>query len=278
MPEGDTIYRAARTLARALEGKMVTRFETALAPLAAVDDDTPVAGRMVERVESRGKWLLIFFSGGLVLGTHMRMSGAWHLYRTGERWRHPRREMRVVIATSDFEAVGFRVPVAKFYAADKLERDAAIPKPRTDLLGAEFAADEAKARLMADGDEEIGNALLNQRVMAGLGNVYKSEVLFACGVNPFRRVNTLTPAEMECLLERARQFLARNVRPDAEGGMVTYTGLRRTTPSLDRGARLWVYRRRGKDCRRCGSAILMRRQGAGARSTYWCPVCQPEER
>jgi endonuclease-8 len=256
---------------------VVKRFETALAPLASVDDNTPIAGRTVEKVESRGKWLLIHFSGDLILVTHMLMSGSWHIYRVGERWRRPRREMRAVIATAEFEAVAFNVPVAKFYTASTLARNSAIPKLGPDLLGAEFAANEAKVRLLAHGDEEIANVLLNQRVMAGLGNVYKSEVLFACGVHPFRHVSALTVAEVECILERARRFLEMNVKGGAGGGMVTYTGLRRTTRASDQGARLWVYRRQGKECRRCGATILMRRQGPGARSTYWCPVCQPEQ-
>jgi endonuclease-8 len=276
VPEGDTIYRAARALGLALEGKVVMRFETALAPLASVDDDTPVSGRTVEKVESRGKWLLIHFSGDLTLVTHMLMSGSWHLYRVGERWQRPRREMRVVIATAEFEAVAFNVPVAKFYSARTLAWNSAIPKLGPDLLSAEFAADDAKARMLAHGDEEIANVLLNQRVMAGLGNVYKSEVLFACGVHPFRLVNSLPRAEVDCILERARRFLEANVKDGADGGMVTYTGLRRTTRAADPGARLWVYRRQGKECRRCGATILMQRQGPGARSSYWCPVCQPE--
>ena len=276
MPEGDTIYRAARALGHVLEGKVVTRFETALAPLASVDDNTPVAGRMVDKVESRGKWLLIHFSGDLILVTHMLMSGSWHLYRVGERWRRSRREMRVVIATAAFEAVAFNVPVAKFYTTSTLARNSTIPRLGPDLLGAKFAADDAKTRLLAHGDEQIANVLLNQRVMAGLGNVYKSEVLFACGIHPFRRVGTLTPAEIDCILERARRFLEANVKDGADGGMVTYTGLRRTTRASDPGARLWVYRRQGKECRRCGAKIVMQRQGPGARSTYWCPVCQPE--
>jgi endonuclease-8 len=276
VPEGDTIYRAARALGHVLEGKVVTRFETALAPLASVDDNTPVAGRTVEKVESRGKWLLIHFSGDLILVTHMRMSGSWHVYRSDERWRRSRREMRVVIATTDFEAVAFNVPVAKFYTARTLERNSTIPELGPDLLGAEFAADEAKARLLAQGNEEIANALLNQQVMAGVGNVYKSEVLFACGVHPFRRVSTLTGVEVDCILARARRFLEANVKDGGDRGIVTYTSLRRTTRAAGAGARLWVYRRQGKECRRCGTAILMRRQGPGARSTYWCPLCQPE--
>lgn len=254
----------------------MTHFETALAPLAAVDDQAPVTGRTVEKVESRGKWLLIFFSGDLILVTHMRMSGSWHIYRPGERWHRPRREMRIVVATAEYEAVAFNVPVAKFYTAKMFEEDAAIPKPDADLLAAGFAADAARERLLARGGEEIGSVLLNQRVMAGLGNVYKSEVLFACGVNPFRHVDSLKPAEVDCILERARRFLAMNVREETDGGMVTYTGGRRTTYANDPGARLWVYRRAGKQCRRCGAEIQMRRQEPGARSTYWCPVCQPQ--
>jgi endonuclease VIII len=276
VPEGDTIYRAARALGHVLEGKVVTRFETALAPLASVDDNAPVAGRTVEKVESRGKWLVIHFSGDLILVTHMLMSGSWHLYRSGERWRRSRREMRAVIATAEFEAVAFNVPVAKFYTASTLARNSTIPKLGPDLLGAKFAADEAKTRLLVHGDEQIANVLLNQRVMAGLGNVYKSEVLFACGIHPFRQVGTLAPAEIDCILERARRFLEANVKDGGDGGMVTYTGLRRTTRASDPGARLWVYRRQGKECRRCGAKIVMQRQGPGARSTYWCPVCQPE--
>ncbi len=277
MPEGDTIFRTARALGHVLEGKVVKRFETALAPLASADDDTPVAGRTVEKVESRGKWLLIHFSDDLILVTHMLMSGSWHVYRTGERWQRPRRDMRAVIATAEFEAVAFNVPVAKFYTAATLARNSTIPKLGPDLLGANFAADEARARLLAHGDEEIANVLLNQRVMAGLGNVYKSEVLFACGVHPFRLVSTLTREEIDCVLERARRFLEMNVKDGAGGEMVTYTGLRRTTGAADPGARLWVYRRQGKECRRCGAVIRMQRQGTGARSTYWCPVCQPEQ-
>jgi endonuclease-8 len=274
VPEGDTIFRSARALGRALTGNVVTRFETALAPLAAANDNAPVAGRTVEKVESRGKWLLIFFSGDLILVTHMRMSGGWHIYRAGERWHRPRREMRVVVATAAYEAVAFNVPVARFYNARTLDRDAAIPKPDADLLASEFVADAARERLLARGSEEIGSVLLNQQVMAGLGNVYKSEVLFACGVDPFRRVDSLKATEVDCILERARRFLEMNVREGADGGMVTYTGARSTTHASHRGARHWVYRRAGKQCRRCGAEIQMRRQEPGARSTYWCPVCQ----
>jgi endonuclease-8 len=275
MPEGDTIFRSARTLHRALAGQAVTRFETALATLARVDDDAPIAGRVIELVESRGKWLIVHFSGDLMLVTHMLMSGSWHIYRTGERWRMPRSNMRAVITTSEFQAVAFNVPVAQFHTARSLERCTTIPKLGPDLLRDDFSADEARARLLAHGDDDVADALLNQRVMAGLGNVYKSEICFACQVNPFRKVASLTKREIECILDTARKFLAANVTDGASGNIVTYSGPRRTTHAANHSDRLWVYRRHGKECRRCGAAVLMRKQGIGARSTYWCPDCQP---
>src|ERR1700729_1846620 len=139
MPEGDTIYRAARALQRAIGGKVVTGFETGLAKLARVDDDSPLIGRVVEKVESRGKWLLIYFSGDLILLTHMLMHGSWHIYRRGERWQRPRRQMRIVITTDDFEAVAFEVPVAQFHTGRSLERHTSLPKLGPDLLKPAFA-------------------------------------------------------------------------------------------------------------------------------------------
>ncbi len=265
MPEGDTIFRSARALHQALAGRQVTLFETAYAPLASVDDQTPLTGRTIEQVESRGKWLLIHFSGDLILATHMLMSGSWHIYRVGERWKRARSDMRIVLGTADFLAVAFNVPVARFHTARTLERFAGVAGLGPDLLGQSFAADEAATRLLEYGSEEVGNVLLNQRVMAGIGNVFKSEICFACGVNPFRRIDSLRAQEVDCLLSTARRYLAASV---------TYAGGRRTTGSIDPAARLWVYRRAGSSCRRCGNTILMRKQGLGARSTYWCPDCQ----
>ena len=277
MPEGDTIYRSARTLDKALTGKVVASFETALAQLASVNDNEAIAGRSIEKIEARGKWLLIYFSGDLILATHMLMSGSWHIYRTGERWRGPRSAMRAVIRTNDFEAVAFNVPVAKFFTAHTLERNSAIPKLGPDLLRSDFAEEEARGRILARPDEEIANVLLNQRVMAGLGNVYKVEVCFLCGVHPFRKVSTLRSAELDCLLFQSRKLLRENVQENSGEQILTYTGARRTTGRADRGSRLWAYGRQGEPCRRCGAAILMRKQGPDARSTYWCPQCQPSD-
>jgi endonuclease VIII len=274
MPEGDTIFRSARALQQALAGRQVTLFETAHAQLASVNDQSPVAGRTVELVESRGKWLLIHFSGDLILTTHMLMSGSWHIYRSGERWKRARSHMRVVLGAGDILAVAFDVPIARFHTARTLERFAGVAVLGPDVLGDRFAADEAEARLREHGSEEIGNVLLNQRVLAGIGNVFKSEICFACGVNPFRTVSSLSTQEIECLLGTARRLLAANVAEGARDGIVTYTGGRRTTGSSNPAARLWVYHRGGSECRRCGTKILMRKQGPGARSTFWCPDCQ----
>lgn len=279
MPEGDTIYRSARALQRAIGGKIVAGFETALAKIASVDDNTPITGRTITNIESRGKWLLIHFSGDLILATHMLMSGSWHLYHTGERWQMPRSRMRIVITTSDWQAVAFNVPVAEFYTARSLERSQQIPKLGPDILSADFTLQQGVERLkqyaLKSPAAEVGTTLLNQRVLAGLGNVYKSEVAFSAGVHPFRAIGTLTPSEIERLVEFAHRYMKANVIDGKGDGIVTYSGNRRTTHATDRRERLWVYGRHGQECRRCGATILMRRQGTGARSTYWCPECQP---
>jgi endonuclease VIII len=279
MPEGDTIYRAARALQKAIGGKVVTGFDTGLAKLARVNDDAPLVGRTVEKVESRGKWCLIFFSDDLILVTHMLMSGSWHLYRTGEKWWMGRDRMRVVVRTADWEAVGFNIPVAEFHTTRSLERSSQVPKLGPDVLSDEFTVEAGVGRLAAFGREnphaEIAVVLLNQRVLAGLGNVYKSEVAFAAGVNPFRAMRTISPREMEVMVEVAQRYMKANVVDGAGDGIVTYSGNRRTTHSSNRAERLWVYGRQGQECRRCGTAVMMRKQGVQARSTYWCPECQP---
>lgn len=278
MPEGDTIYRTARALQRAIAGKVVTGFETGLAKLARVNDDAPLAGRIVDKVESRGKWLLIYFSGDLILATHMLMSGSWHLYRTGERWQMGRGRMRAVIRTEEWEAVAFNVPVMEFHTQRTLGRSP-VSKLGKDILAADFAIAEGVSALKQHRAQypevEIGVVLLNQQVLAGLGNIYKSEVAFAAGVNPFRVMRTITPKEMERMVEHAHRYMSANTAEGKGNGIVTYSGSRSTTHAMDRGERLWVYRRQGEECRRCGATVMMRKQGSQARSTYWCPACQP---
>jgi endonuclease-8 len=263
MPEGDTIYRAARALDRALAGRVVTGFESVFPRLTRVDQDASVRGRTIHRVESRGKHLLITFSGDLVLRTHMRMHGSWHIYRAGERWRRPVSDMRIVIRTAEFDAVAFTVPVAEFSTAGAAAR--ALESLGPDPLAAGFDAAEAVQRIRAAGDAAIADALLDQRAIAGLGNVFKSEVLFAAGVSPFARAGELPEGAVARIVALAVKFM----RLSADGGE------RRTRGSLDRTKRLAVYGRAGKPCFRCGTPISRARQGLHARSTYWCERCQP---
>ena len=279
MPEGDTIYRAARALQKAIGGKVITAFDTGLAKLASLNDDRPLVGRTVEKVEARGKWCLIFFSGDLVLVTHMLMSGSWHIYRTGEKWWMGRSRMRVAITCGDMQAVAFNVPVAEFHTERSLERDSQVPRLGVDVLSAGFSVEQGVAAIRSYGqahpEAEIAVVLLNQRVLAGLGNVYKSEVAFAAGVNPFRQMSTITDRELATMAEVSQRYMKANVVDGAGDGIVTYSGSRRTTRDMNSANRLWVYGRQGQECRRCGAIVEMRKQGVQVRSTYWCPACQP---
>jgi endonuclease VIII len=303
VPEGDAIFRTARTLHRALAGATVVRFESVLPALTRVHEDAPLVGRRVERVEAAGKHVLMRFTGDLVLRTHMRMNGSWHVYRPGERWQRPRRDMRVLVATDAFEAVAFNVPVAEFLLSTAApprtpaRSVAGAPAPRSapsrarparlpsleeqddlrlmgpDLLGDAFDEEDALRRIRARGDEAIADVVLNQRVVAGIGNVYKSEVLFICRVNPFAPAQDVTDDRLRALLRTARKLLQANVT-SLRGGIVTYIGYRRGRGRGESHNR-YVYGRAGKPCRRCGTVIRVRAQGPHARLTYWCPSCQP---
>ncbi len=276
MPEGDTIFRTARALGRALCGKPVTGFRSTYPLLTRWNDDEALDGQLVERVESRGKWLLIHFSGGATLATHMLMSGSWHVYRHGEPWQQPRTNMRIVIENSDFIAVGFRVPVAEMHTAQSLARNRRIPRLDNDVLSAEFDAAAAVSRLLERGDESIADVLLDQRVLAGVGNVFKSEICFDTGIHPYCPVSALRRGQAEALVKAARRLVGANVLEDSTETIVTYRGRRRrTTHEDDPGESLWVYGRGGEPCRRCGEAIRRRLQGVDARVTFWCARCQP---
>ena len=276
MPEGDNIFRAARTLDRALAGKRITGFRSNYALLTRFNDDTPIVGRTIERVEARGKWLLMPMSGGAILITHMLMTGSWHIYRPGDRWQLPASQMRIVIETQDFHAVGFNVPVAEMHTAQSLARDRRIPPEESDVLGRGFDEDAAVRNLLLDRDLELGEVLLRQSVLAGVGNVFKSEICFVAGLNPFRTVGTVSPEQARQVVATARSQLASNVLEDSGDRVVTYRGRRRRTTHLsDPNQSLWVYGRTGQPCRRCGETIQMRLQHPGARATYWCPQCQP---
>lgn len=302
MPEGDTIFRAARTLHRALAGHAVTRFETQYAQLARVHDDAPITGRTVDKVEARGKHLLMHLSAGqpgigyrvtgtgsiedhggsrgvdgaLVLRTHMRMSGSWHIYRVGEPWQRSPASARIVVGTATFVAVGFAVPIAEFVPADALEQDDAIARLGPDVLSSDFDETAAIARLAVSTRPTVAEALLQQQAVAGIGNVYKSELLFLAGVHPFAPPGLVSNAQWARMMRDARVLLRANVVDPVQTGVVSYRGRRRTTGQSNPAERLYVYGRQGRPCRRCGTAIRMRQHGEHNRSTYWCPSCQPE--
>ena len=276
MPEGDTIFRTARAMGRALTAKPVTGFRSTFPLLTRFDEDNPLIGQIVESVEARGKWLLIHFSGGATLATHMLMNGSWHIYRPGERWQRPRDQMRIVLENSEYVTVGFTVPVAKMLRPRELERALHIPPTAADILSDDFHADDAQRRILARGNEEIGNVLLRQGVMAGLGNVYKSEVCFVTSTNPFTAVSELSGGSIATIVATARRLIKANVLEDSGNAIVTYGGRkRRTTHASDPAENLWVYGRSGKPCRKCGEPIRRQLQGFDARVTYWCPFCQP---
>jgi endonuclease VIII len=302
MPEGDTIHRAAATLQRALQGRVVTGFETGYAQLARFDDDVPLRGRTVEWVRAAGKQLLMRFSshprggGALTLRTHMRMSGSWHIYRPGERWQRPRRDMRIVVATEAYVAVAFSVPEAEFlddralHAAPAAReatagteeaplrsryRAPALRRLGPDLLGETFDIDEAVRRARAGHSRPVSELLLDQTVAAGAGNIFRSESLFLAGLDPSRPIADLPDEKLRHLFAVAARIMRANVATGARGsGIVTASTLRRSTGRSDAGARLWVYGRRGKPCRRCGTPIAYEKTGPHARGLYYCRTCQ----
>lgn len=268
MPEGDTIHRSADVLASALVGRRVTRAVAQAQPgMARVPDLDRVRGALVARVWARGKHLLISFDNGLTLRTHLRMSGSWHRYAPDEPWQRPARQASAVIETGESVAVLFNAPVVELLDARELARSRPLATLGPDLLSDYFDVGEAMARLAVRGEMSVGEALLDQRALAGIGNVYRSEVPFMEGVHPARRVADVDPETLERLLHTARRLLLANSR----GGARVTTGSTRGAP----GEGLWVYGRSGRPCRRCGTPIVSGRLGELARSVYWCPHCQP---
>lgn len=259
-----------------LAGQVVTAFQTALAGVARVDDEAPITGRSIERCEAVGKHLLIHFSGGLALRTHMRMSGSWHLYRPGERWQRPRQAMRVRIDTAEWVVVAFDVQDAELLDAVALARHPTIAALGPDLLAPGFDREAAIERLAAAGARPIADVLLDQRVVAGIGNIFKSEVLFACRVNPDTVASTLDERTRVCLVDTAVRLMRANTGADSGSGIVTYRSLRGVTRHAAPGDTLWVYGRAGKPCRRCGTPIQSVKRPPDARTTYWCTQCQKQ--
>lgn len=258
MPEGDTLYRTAVRLREALAG---TTLVEAQARAREGIDAASLVGRRLPRVESRGKHLLLHLDDGRCLHSHMGMTGSWHLYRRGEPWRKPANYAALVLGTAERLAVCFSPRTLQLLSATGLRRHPQLARLGPDMLAGEFDPVGLAPRLHTP--LPIGEALLDQRLLSGIGNVYKSEVLFLCRVDPFAPASSLPSASLVELLAQARALMRRNLE-----------GHPRRTRSGHDGPRVWVYGRSGEPCLRCGSLVRMRRQGEAARSTYYCPECQ----
>ena len=259
MPEGDTVWLAAHRLHGALAGEVLQRSDFRVPALA----ETDLSGRRVREVVPRGKHLLWRIEGGLTLHTHFRMDGTWHLYRPGDRWTGgPDWQVRAVLETAAWLAVGYRLPVLELLPTAR-EPDV-VGHLGPDLLAADWDLDEALRRLRGAPDAEVGLALLDQRNLAGLGNLYRTEALFLQGLTPWVRVADVP--DLGALVERGRRLMAAN-RGRWEQS---------TTGSLRHGEMHWVFERTGRPCRRCGTRVASAEQGVApsARLSYWCPHCQ----
>ncbi len=261
MPEGDTIFRIARTLAPILAGKIVTRWES---PLPAIER-AALAGCRIDAVEALGKNLLVRFDDGRVLRTHLRMDGAWHLYRPDDRWKRAASRARVVLAVDGAVAVCFDAPVVEILSAAEARVAPALASLGPDILAADFDTAEARRRLRARDDVAIGEAILDQSAIAGIGNVYKSEVLFVRRADPFAKVARFDDAALDAIIADARRIMLFNAQSHRGARVV-----RRDAP----GQRVFVYDRVGRPCFVCGGRIETRRQGSLGRTTYFCRACQ----
>ncbi|MGC4812375.1 DNA-formamidopyrimidine glycosylase family protein [Micromonospora sp. DT228] len=261
MPEGDTVWNTARVLHRALAGARITDSEFRVPRLATTD----LTGWTVRESASRGKHLLLRLGAPdqahWTLHSHLRMDGAWRAYAPGERWTgRPAHLIRVVLRSPGAVAVGYHLH--ELTLAPTAEEDQLVGHLGPDLLGPDWDPDEAVRRLAGDAEQTIGEALLDQRNLAGVGNLYKCEVLFLRGVSPWTPVGAVP--DLPGLVALAQRLLAAN------RGRWTQS----STGSLHRGQTSYVYGRRAQPCRRCGTAI--RKEELGERVTYWCPVCQPD--
>jgi endonuclease-8 len=263
MPEGDTVYRTAKNLGAALTGAVLTGCDVRVPRYATVD----LTGETVESVASRGKHLLIRTDTSL-LHSHLKMEGAWHLYRPGSRWRRPAFEARVVLRTADWQAVGFALGTLE--VLPRSEEEDVVGHLGPDLLGPDWDPEEARRRLEREPDRPIGLALLDQRNLAGIGNVYRIELCFLRGVLPTRPVREVP--DLPRMIDLAKRTLEANKNRVAR----TLTGDTRD------GRQDWVYGRAGRPCRRCGTPIrggtlgdpVQPGRGAMDREIYWCPRCQ----
>jgi endonuclease VIII len=273
MPEGDTIYRTASSIRRWMDGRVVTAAESVLPQLGI----GRVVGRTVTGVDAVGKHLLITFPGEptFVLRTHMRMTGSWHVYSASDVWQRPRRQARVILEAGDHLAVCFNAPIIDLLA-DSTGREGTAISDAVGHLGPDILADpfdvqrayeRARAR-SESGQRAIGEVLLDQRIVAGIGNIYRCESLFAESISPWRLLSSIDDDALVRLLLGAERLMKANLGPVVSRNF----GIDRRPPT--EGGVTWVYRRAQKPCLTCGTLILSRAQGDQARTAYWCPSCQ----
>lgn len=256
MPEGDTIHYAARRIREALVGSEIEEIETPHPRHAHDRWPERLSGRGVRAVDATGKHLFIRFEGDLTLHSHLRMRGRWGVYRRGERWRRSPRRAWLVIRTAEHEVVEFDGPVLELMTDSRTRFDQRLAGLGPDILAPEF--DEARYLRRLRGDEPtrgIGDAVLDQRNLAGIGNVWKSEGCFLAGVDPWRPLSEISDVEALAIVRSVKPLMELSVERRGE-------------------RRRWVYERTGLPCRRCGTRIRARGQGDGNRTTYWCPKCQ----
>jgi DNA-formamidopyrimidine glycosylase len=254
MPEGDIVWQTARRLHQALAERTLTRSDFRVPQLATVD----LTGDVITETVARGKHLLTRTQNGLTVHTHLRMDGAWRVRPAAER-TGGNHQIRLVLANDEWQAIGYQLGVVELIRTSDESKVTGHLGP--DLLGPDWDSAEAVRRLSAEPDRPIGEALLDQANLAGIGNVYKAEVLFLRGANPWQPAGTVP--DLGALVNLARRLLDAN--KDRYGHI--------TTGNQHRGQEHWVYGRRGRPCRRCGTPI--RAQEAPDRVTYWCPSCQP---
>jgi len=268
VPEGDTVHKVATRLREALVGQTVLGLRVRPGPRAEARprSESEVVGSRVEDVYARGKHLVLAFASGTALRSHLGMHGTWHRYGPGEAWRKPEWRASLVLWTDQDVFVCFHAREVAWLRSGGFGATDLSRRVGPDLLAPDTEPDEAvrRARALLEPETPLVDVLLEQRVAAGIGNVYKSEVLFLGGVPPGTTLGGVSDPELRRLFERARDLLARNL-----GG-----GLRRTRFTNDGRGRLWVYGRTKRPCLRCGAPIRVARLGRGLRSTYWCPRCQ----
>jgi endonuclease-8 len=278
MPEGDTLYRTAAGLRPFLLGRVVTSASVREPGAGAGARVDRIVGSEVTGVDAQGKNLLIRFANGLEIRTHLGMHGSWHRYRPGERWKRPAARARLILEVEGSVAVCFDAPTVELFEQRAEGLHGSLSALGPDLLRDPFDEAEVLRRLRdpARAGMTIAQALLDQRALAGIGNVYKSEILFIEGVSPFARVADVDDATLARLVDTARRLLRANAFSPAPGAERVTTGGARAA-----GGPLWVYGRGGRPCRRCGTTIASEVQGGATdlpRLTYWCPTCQPDPR